>query len=181
MDARPPIGSRRPHYNPNQPRVPAGHSDGGQWMAVGGHAGRNDSAVLSDATPDNEWVPGGQYAARGRRGSRSGELELGQANRQTTAQANAQDAIARVRQLDPSWRPTPSLSAYPPQSVEGLIRRYEAEAEEALGRLGELAQLQAPLIIPRSRPSTAQERHKVAREVARWLVKNRGHIIEGVT
>ena len=50
------------------------------------------------------------------------------------AQARAQDAIARVRQLDPSWQPAPSLSASRPQSVEGLIRRYEAEAEQAVGR-----------------------------------------------
>jgi HK97 family phage portal protein len=43
-------------YNPDQPRVPAGNSDGGQW--TGGGAG----AVLSDATPDNYWLPGSQLA-----------------------------------------------------------------------------------------------------------------------
>jgi hypothetical protein len=31
-----PRTGRRSHYDPNQPRVPAGHSDGGQWTAGGG-------------------------------------------------------------------------------------------------------------------------------------------------
>jgi hypothetical protein len=52
-------------FNPNQPRVPAGSHEGGQWTSGSGAdgAGRNDSRVLSDATPDNEWKPGAQYAA----------------------------------------------------------------------------------------------------------------------
>jgi hypothetical protein len=54
-------------YDPNQPRVPAGNSDGGQWTSVGG--GPNDSLIISDATPDNDWIPGAQYAA-GPRGPR---------------------------------------------------------------------------------------------------------------
>jgi hypothetical protein len=29
-------------YDPNQPRVPAGHSDGGQWTRIGGVAGRSN-------------------------------------------------------------------------------------------------------------------------------------------
>jgi hypothetical protein len=45
-------------FNPNEPRVPAGSPDGGQWTRDGGNG-----AVISDATPDNTWKPGGQYAA----------------------------------------------------------------------------------------------------------------------
>lgn len=45
-------------FNPDEPRVPAGHADGGQWTREGGNG-----AVISDATPDNTWKPGGQYAA----------------------------------------------------------------------------------------------------------------------
>jgi hypothetical protein len=33
-----PHSGRRGHYDPNQPRVPAGHSGGGQWMDADGHA-----------------------------------------------------------------------------------------------------------------------------------------------
>jgi hypothetical protein len=176
------------HYNPNQPRVPAGHRDGGQWTSTGGRAVGNDARVMSDAPPDNDWKPGAQYAAgpragwvRIRVGERWIEVEAGQAAHLVAAQARAQDAIARVRQLDPSWQPAPSLSASQPQSVEGLIRRYEAEAEQALGRLGELTRPLTPLIIPKNRPSTTREQNDIAREVARWLVKNRGQVIEGIS
>lgn len=68
------------HYDPNQPRVPAGHSDGGQWTRVGQHGGdlvfrtpidrklgtryaANDY-VVSDAP--SEWKLGAQYAANDR-------------------------------------------------------------------------------------------------------------------
>ena len=62
-------------YSPNQPRVPAGSREGGQWTREGGdraqgssgddHArasGRNDPRILSDATPDNFFKPGTQLA-----------------------------------------------------------------------------------------------------------------------
>jgi hypothetical protein len=52
-------------YNPNQPRVPAGNPDGGRWGDGG--EGRNDPRVISDATPDNEWKPGAQFAANNER------------------------------------------------------------------------------------------------------------------
>jgi hypothetical protein len=34
------IHSRGSHYNPDQPRVPAGHPDGGQWTSTGGSGTR---------------------------------------------------------------------------------------------------------------------------------------------
>jgi hypothetical protein len=45
-------------FNPDEPRVPAGNADGGQWTREGGNG-----AVISDVTPDNTWKPRGQYAA----------------------------------------------------------------------------------------------------------------------
>ena len=65
---------RKHGYNPNQPRVPAGNPDGGQWTSGEGGtqsstgatsdraAGRNDPRILSDATPDNLAKPGAQLA-----------------------------------------------------------------------------------------------------------------------
>jgi hypothetical protein len=52
-------------YSPDQPRVPAGNSDGGQWMSEGAApaAANDDPRGLSDLTPDNTWIPGAQYAA----------------------------------------------------------------------------------------------------------------------
>jgi hypothetical protein len=126
-------------YDPNQPRVPKGHHDGGQWTDTG--VGESSSEILSDATPENEWSPGSQYAnMRGRGsvpvriGNRWFEAEGGQAARLAAAQARQHNAIARVRELEPNWRPKPSAH----ETVEGLIRTYEAEALEAEARLAEL-------------------------------------------
>jgi hypothetical protein len=65
------------------------------------------------------------------------EVEPAQAARLEMAQASAHGAITRVRELDPTWRPRPS--AY--ESVEGLIRTYEAEAREAEARIVELGRV----------------------------------------
>jgi hypothetical protein len=126
-------------YDPNQPRVSKGHTDGGQWTDDG--RGENTAEVQSDATPDNDWSPGSQYAnMRGRGsvpvriGNRWFEAEGGQAVRLAAAQARQHNAIARVRELEPNWRPKPSAH----ETVEGLIRTYEGEALEAEARLAEL-------------------------------------------
>jgi hypothetical protein len=175
------ISLRHSRFNPNQPRVPAGNPDGGQWTAVGGG---NDARVMSDATPDNDWIPGRQYATkrtgRGsvlvRIGGRLVEVEPGQATRLVEAQTRAQDAIARVRALDPSWQPRPSHY----ETIEGAIRAYESEAEQAQVRIRELARIETAPVIPRQRPPSAHERNDVAREIARWIAKQREHIVEGV-
>ena len=126
------------HYDPNQPRVPAGNPDGGQWTDSGGSGGggRNDPRVLSDATPDNDWKPGAQYAQR-RSGGGSrfgGQLTPGQAARLSAVEARAQEAIRKVREVDPEWKPPPSIY----ETVEGLIRAREADAEQAQARFLEL-------------------------------------------
>jgi hypothetical protein len=55
---------RKANFNPDEPRVPAGNPDGGQWTKDDGGTGSGNSGlVLSDAAPDNNWIPGGQYAA----------------------------------------------------------------------------------------------------------------------
>src|SRR5215467_11776523 len=127
----------RSHFNPDQPRVPAGHPDGGQWTRA--DAAGSDHRVLSDVASENNWKPGAQYAqSRGRGSGGPGTPGgPGQAARLALAQARALDAIARVRELDPNWRPSPSLY----ESVEGFIRTYEAEAQEAQARASELARL----------------------------------------
>jgi hypothetical protein len=48
------------NFNPNEPRVPAGNPDGGQWTTCGG--GRTGtSPVLTDVNPD-PIIPGARYA-----------------------------------------------------------------------------------------------------------------------
>jgi hypothetical protein len=130
-------------YSPDQPRVPAGNSDGGQWTSDGGNGPADGSRVVSDVTPDNTWIPGEQYAQNTRRGGGGPILIDGnwldptpaQAARLTVAEAQAQDALARVRNFDPYWRPTPGLYA----TIEGKISDLEAQAQEAKARLAELA------------------------------------------
>ena len=55
---------REEKYRSDQPRVPAGNSDGGQWTDEGGRGGSglSDGRVLSDATPENFWEPGTEVA-----------------------------------------------------------------------------------------------------------------------
>ena len=61
----------------------------------------------------------------------------GQAARLAVAEARAQDATRQLRDIDPNWRPTPSLSS----TVEGYIASIEAETREAQARLSELARV----------------------------------------
>src|SRR5262249_59960160 len=146
-----------------------------QGMGAGSGA-ENGPQVISDITPDNDWRPGARYAqnreppGRGFRPliirGRLVEPEPGQASRLFEAETRAELAIARVRELDPKWRPRPS--AY--ESVEGLIRAYESDAEQAQARLRELAP-PLPPIIPREKPPTASERYDIARTTARRLAQ----------
>lgn len=163
----PGVGSHGHRYDPNQPRVPAGHTDGGQWTSKGGHdAGPRPAdtshpaeAVISDL--DGDVDTGARYANRRvSRGpivinGRSVQPTISQATRLAEAQLNARDAIARVRELDPNWRPRPSEH----QTVEGMIRAYQAEAREANARYIELTYLTGPgRFAAESIPSTSTGR-----------------------
>src|SRR5262249_27896611 len=86
------LAAYRSHFDPNQPRVPAGHPDGGQWTRSG--ANDDDARIASDVAPQNSWVPGARYAGAGRRGppGRGGGLfggGPGQQARLAMAQARA--------------------------------------------------------------------------------------------
>ena len=53
-------------FNPNQPRVAAGHPDGGQWTDKDGDdAEAHGRVVTPGLTPDNYWLPGAQYVGPG--------------------------------------------------------------------------------------------------------------------
>lgn len=116
---------REDKYRPDQPRVPAGNSDGGQWTDAGG---------------------GNQRVAQGTRGRGTVSVRIGglafeatpaQAMRLSNATSAANAAIARVRERDPNWKPTPSAS----ETVEGAIQAREGEVAEAQARLRELNRL----------------------------------------
>jgi len=50
-------------YRPDQPRVPAGTREGGQWTLGGIGTGGDEARTISDAAPDESWISGAQYAA----------------------------------------------------------------------------------------------------------------------
>lgn len=66
------------HYNPDQPRVPAGQSGGGQWTSEDHSSHQNtdprsdEGRVISDAIPDAAWIPWARYAGGGIRGRSGG-------------------------------------------------------------------------------------------------------------
>jgi hypothetical protein len=140
-------------YDPNQPRVPAGHPDGGQWTEKGGESAgptslaekqRSLDEIISDAI-DNAFV-GARYASRRPPvrpiviNGRSVQPTVEQAARLGQAEAQARDAIRRVQEIEPSWRPRPS--AY--ETVEGMIRAHQADAVQASERLIELMYFTGP-------------------------------------
>ena len=127
-------------YRPDQPRVPPGSLGGGQWTRYDGNTGQTDPRVISDAA--DRPTLGSRYAQNRTRetfarvgiNGRVVETTPGQQARLTAVEAQARDAIRRVQELDPKWRPTPS--AY--ESVEGLIEAYRGDTRQAEGRFSEL-------------------------------------------
>ena len=55
--------ARLQKYNPNQPRVPSGNPDGGQWTGEGDSASLSDSISDTSAAPEHGSKPSPQYAA----------------------------------------------------------------------------------------------------------------------
>ncbi len=130
-------------YNPNQPRVPKGNPDGGQWTRL---AGPNPGG---GPPRYGLYFPGATYR------------QLTQLN---DAIARTQRALEGIRRYDQNWQPrTTSAST---TSFEGAVRRAEARAIEAEARLQQLRSgiggnfgppLQSPpprfgTLIPSSRP-----------------------------
>jgi hypothetical protein len=113
------------NFNPNQPRVPAGNPDGGQWTGTGGSSGRTSDARVAQASRG------------GRRRGSDADATPAQLARRDVAEAQARAATRRVNEIDPDWRPRASLTS--PNSVEGEIARAEAVRQEADARLRELA------------------------------------------
>ncbi len=103
-------------FRPEQPRIPAGNPDGGQWVGEG-----------SESRPI-------LVSRRGPRGGRQVRV-LGRWQAVTPAQearlavsaGRMQEALRAVHRREPNWKPTPQ--AY--ETVEGLIRANEAIAREA--------------------------------------------------
>ncbi len=149
----------RRKYSPDQPRVPRGNPEGGQWTDAGGGGGGlgskptsdrriNDPRVISDVTPDNTWKPGARYAQAGGGSSSAGRPPArlgasfpgatnGQLVRFDMAVTRTETALAQIRRYDPDWRPT-TQSFTAPERMEGAINHAEARAREAEAYLDKL-------------------------------------------
>ncbi|MDP2801742.1 MAG: hypothetical protein Q8O26_07645 [Phreatobacter sp.] len=94
-------------YDPNQPRVPAGSPDGGQWTSGGGASPRE--MIRRRGTPLSEATPGQQAAM-------------------AVLRARIDAAAARIRDRDPTWRRPESLIS---GTVESRIEHLRAVATAA--------------------------------------------------
>jgi hypothetical protein len=146
------VGTGHHGYDPNQPRVPAGHPDGGQWTSKGGHqagrtplphTGNSGNSVISDLGGDLDL--GARYASRRPAryiviNGRPVQPTVEQATRLAQAESQARDAIRRVQEIEPNWRPRPSEY----RTIEGMIRAYRGEVQEANARYIELTYFTGP-------------------------------------
>lgn len=105
------------NFNPAQLRIPAGEAGGGRWADDGG-----SGVILTGAR--------GRSAVRVRVGRQSLEATPGQAARLAVADAWARDAASRVQEIEPTWRPTPSLAA------QSRARSRRAKGKRARPRPG---------------------------------------------
>jgi len=155
---------REDKYRPDQPRVPAGHPDGGQWTDAGGEQriAQAANAVRPAKHPESNDIVEVQ-ARRPRRDVRVGGRTYQvaspeQETRLTPAAERAQLALNRVRALDQAWSPAPQLGD--PQTAEGAIGAFRALAQQAEARATLLERGGVPL----DKPSRRQPRSIPIRE-----------------
>lgn len=117
-------------YNADQPRVPAGSSDGGRWTNGGGGGG----AAFADGRARVAQVGGTGAPGRSSIRARYPAATPAQEVRLAIAEAHARDAAARARERVPDWRPPTSLTS----SIEGEIAHAEAVARSAERALAEV-------------------------------------------
>jgi hypothetical protein len=117
---------RKAGFNPDQPRDDHGKwTDGGQTRDAG-KDGRDDRARSTDISAQRRIGPRPP-------GTPAQNLRLDIAN------ARAHEAIARVQQLDPNWRPESATSFDNRSNMEVMIRAKEAEWREADARFVDLS------------------------------------------
>lgn len=148
------VGSPTRKYRPDQPRVPSGTAEGGQWTDGSGGSGpmsfeewlaggwaeglgtidadsglgdwrlRDDQAPIEDIT----------YRPRGGSGPWPGATP-GQQARLAASESQARAAIRRVQEIDPRWQPPASMS----EGIEGAILSHQAAIRQAEARLRDLS------------------------------------------
>lgn len=106
-------------FRPDQPRVPAGSSEGGQWTDGGVvRVSRRTSGSSGPIRVGNRWL----------------NPTPAQEVRLARSFAEMRAALRDVRKVDPGWKPTPQLY----ETVEGQIAANSAIALQAQFRVFEL-------------------------------------------
>lgn len=107
-------------FDPNQPRVPAGHPDGGQWTDSGGDLVRVAQLGPRGSGQSRYQWPGATF---------------GQQLRLIEATVRANIAVGRVRERERHWQPQASAhTARSHSDIDAAIRAQEALVVEANGR-----------------------------------------------
>jgi hypothetical protein len=123
-------------YSPDQPRVSAGNTDGGQWTDGGG-GGSPSRGSARDASSEGESrlaQARGVRRPQSRALMRFPEATAAQEVRLMVAEESARALLDELSARDPNWKPTPSLTS----TIEGAISAAEAETREARERLLEI-------------------------------------------
>lgn len=137
------VAAAKAGYDPNQPRVPAGSPDGGQWTGGDGSGsgsgsrrrrGRDEGRVLSDATPDNLQRPSARLAQARGNGPKGPEKPF------------------RPKKRRPS----------PVKKLDVPVNKPPAKAKGPLPPKPD---------IPTGRPPIKQLENRVAKQVGKWLLK----------
>lgn len=142
-------------YDPNQPRVPAGNPDSGQWTYVPGYARGRALQEFDDYLRGKPSLPNIDDIRRRREGEvveanlrpRSGgggrigaqfqNSTPAQQARLAAAETEAREGLRLVRQIDPNYRLAED-SLTMPGSIEGAIANQQAITRQARTRLIEI-------------------------------------------
>ena len=130
------LATLRAKYDPNQPRVPAGNPDGGQWTDGGGGYGDSEADEGDQELLPANAVPNARRREP-RRISRLGKLlQIPSADeaRVKVAENRADNAIEKVREHDPEWKPKLGLW----EKVDGYIAELNDHTAQAEARFAEL-------------------------------------------
>ena len=120
-------------WHPDQPRVPAGNPDGGQWTDLFGEGGRRirDNFVrVAQLSPRRGTRPYPTVRINGR----DAPMTEGEEAEMIGWRINRAAAVAEVWKRDPKWRPPASVYATP----RGAIDALESDTLAAEQRLREL-------------------------------------------
>jgi HK97 family phage portal protein len=116
-------------FDVNQPRVPAGDPDGGQWTDGGGGGGTSQD--------DGRIVVAGGKRNRGAAAPKPGRIPSA-GGRPAVVLRHERDrlnrALQRLREIDPDWRPAPSFRAKV-QLDSQEYRRLRSLSQEAEARI----------------------------------------------